>query len=60
LWELYHQPLYVREIARVITRGGTSGMGTAAFEAGGFLVDGGHGFGPGRLKYCCSIPWSTG
>ena len=50
LCELYHQPLSVREIARIINRGGTSGIGTAAFEAGGFLVDGGHSFGPGKDK----------
>ncbi len=48
--ELYHQPLSVREIARIIHRGGTSGIGTAAFEAGGFLVDGGHSYGPGKDK----------
>ena len=50
LCELYHQPLSVREIARIINRGGTSGIGTAAFETGGFLVDGGHSFGPGKDK----------
>jgi len=50
LCELYHQPLSVREIARVIHRGGTSGIGTAAFETGGFLIDGGHSFGPGKDK----------
>ena len=48
--ELYNQPLSVREIARIISRGGTSGIGTAAFETGGFLIDGGHSFGPGRDK----------
>ncbi|MHB8117508.1 MAG: beta-ribofuranosylaminobenzene 5'-phosphate synthase [Methanothrix sp.] len=50
LCELYHQPLSVREIARIIARGGTSGIGTAAFETGGFLIDGGHSFGPGKDK----------
>ena len=48
--ELYHQPLSVREIAQIINRGGTSGIGTAAFEVGGFLVDGGHSYGPGKDK----------
>ncbi len=50
LCELYGQQLSVREIARIIHRGGTSGIGTAAFEAGGFLIDGGHSYGPGKDK----------
>ncbi|MDM7933774.1 MAG: beta-ribofuranosylaminobenzene 5'-phosphate synthase, partial [Methanothrix sp.] len=50
LCELYHRPLRAREIARIISRGGTSGIGTAAFEMGGFIIDGGHTFGPGREK----------
>lgn len=36
-----------RELAVRLGRGGTSGIGVAAFEAGGFIVDGGHRFGPG-------------
>ena len=35
-----------REIAALTGRGGTSGIGTAAFEGGGFIIDGGHSFGP--------------
>ncbi|MEM0121036.1 MAG: beta-ribofuranosylaminobenzene 5'-phosphate synthase [Thermoprotei archaeon] len=36
----------VRELARIMGRGGTSGIGVAAFEGGGSLiVDGGHRFG---------------
>ncbi len=31
-----------REIARIVRRGGTSGIGIAAFERGGFILDGGH------------------
>jgi beta-ribofuranosylaminobenzene 5'-phosphate synthase len=50
LCDLYHQPVTVREIAKIISRGGTSGIGTAAFETGGFIVDGGHTFGPGKDK----------
>jgi beta-ribofuranosylaminobenzene 5'-phosphate synthase len=50
LCELYGQGATPREIARVVSRGGTSGIGTAAFEAGGFIIDGGHTFGPGREK----------
>ncbi len=62
LCELYDRPLSVREIARIIHRGGTSGIGTAAYEAGGFLIDGGHSFGPGKDKLtfspssaCCGV-----
>jgi len=49
LCELY-QPLTVREIAAITGRGGTSGIGTAAFESGGFILDGGHRFGPSGEK----------
>jgi len=31
-----------RRIAQIVGRGGTSGIGVAAFEHGGFIVDGGH------------------
>ncbi|MFO7968251.1 MAG: beta-ribofuranosylaminobenzene 5'-phosphate synthase [Archaeoglobaceae archaeon] len=34
--------LSVREIAEITGRGGTSGIGVAAFQSGGFIVDGGH------------------
>ncbi len=50
LCELYNRQLSVREIARIIMRGGTSGIGTTAFETGGFLIDGGHSYGPGKDK----------
>ncbi|MBD3190109.1 MAG: hypothetical protein GF308_05675 [Candidatus Heimdallarchaeota archaeon] len=40
----------IREIAKAVERGGTSGIGVAAFEAGGIIVDGGHSFGPGKQK----------
>jgi beta-ribofuranosylaminobenzene 5'-phosphate synthase len=40
----------VVDIAKLVGRGGTSGIGVAAFENGGFIVDGGHssdkGFAP--------------
>lgn len=42
--------LTCRDVARDLGRGGTSGIGVAAFEGGGFVVDGGHGFGPGAEK----------
>ena len=37
-------PVSAAELATVVNRGGTSGIGTAAFEHGGFIVDGGHKF----------------
>ncbi|MCP8318115.1 MAG: DUF98 domain-containing protein, partial [archaeon] len=39
-----------RELAEVVGRGGTSGIGVAAFESGGFIVDGGHTFGANKQK----------
>ena len=39
---IYDLRLSVRELARIVGRGGTSGIGVAAFEFGGFIVDGGH------------------
>lgn len=48
--ELYEIPATIHEIASIVGRGGTSGIGTAAFESGGFIIDGGHSFGPGREK----------
>ncbi len=47
---LYGAALTPREIARIVGRGGTSGIGTAAFESGGFVLDGGHSFGPSGEK----------
>ena len=32
----------VPELAKIVGRGGTSGIGVAAFEHGGFILDGGH------------------
>jgi len=40
--KIYEKTLSVREIARIAGRGGTSGIGMAAFEHGGFILDGGH------------------
>ena len=48
--ELHGRHLPVRELAKLVGRGGTSGIGTAAFEHGGFIVDGGHRFGAGGEK----------
>lgn len=41
---LYDLGLSVRELAVAVGRGGTSGIGVASFEKGGFIVDGGHKF----------------
>jgi len=40
----------VRELAGILGRGGTSGIGVAGFEKGGFILDAGHSFGPGKDK----------
>lgn len=42
--ELYGLGLGTYEIAEKVGRGGTSGIGVAAFENGGFILDGGHKF----------------
>lgn len=36
------QDLPAPEIAEIVGRGGTSGIGVASFDQGGFIVDGGH------------------
>jgi beta-ribofuranosylaminobenzene 5'-phosphate synthase len=40
----------VRDLAAEVGRGGTSGIGTAVFEHGGIVVDGGHSFGTAAQK----------
>ncbi|MGQ3411418.1 beta-ribofuranosylaminobenzene 5'-phosphate synthase [Natrinema sp. LN54] len=40
--ELNDAELSINTIAKITGRGGTSGIGTAAFEGGGFILDGGH------------------
>jgi beta-ribofuranosylaminobenzene 5'-phosphate synthase len=40
--ELYGLDLGPTSIAKLTGRGGTSGIGVAAYESGGFIVDGGH------------------
>lgn len=42
--KLYDLGLSVHEVAVKVGRGGTSGIGVAAFENGGFILDGGHRF----------------
>jgi len=48
--ELHDRHLTAPVLARLTGRGGTSGIGTAAFDLGGFIVDGGHRFGIGGEK----------
>ena len=47
---LYDLPGTARDLARVVGRGGTSGIGVAAFASGGFILDAGHSFGPKKQK----------
>lgn len=42
--ELYDIDVPVRRLCEIVGRGGTSGVGVAAFEQGGFILDGGHRF----------------
>ncbi|WP_048206134.1 beta-ribofuranosylaminobenzene 5'-phosphate synthase [Methanococcoides methylutens] len=42
--ELYDLGMSVTELAIKVGRGGTSGIGVASFESGGFIVDCGHKF----------------
>jgi beta-ribofuranosylaminobenzene 5'-phosphate synthase len=41
---LYDLDLSVADLAEIVGRGGTSGIGITAFEQGGFILDGGHRF----------------
>ena len=36
------QKMDASQIASIVGRGGTSGIGVASFENGGFIMDGGH------------------
>lgn len=45
LCHLYGHECHTRDLALMTGRGGTSGIGTASFDSGGFLLDGGHSFG---------------
>jgi beta-ribofuranosylaminobenzene 5'-phosphate synthase len=42
LSKLHNIELNTRQIAEIMGRGGTSGIGIAAFQTGGFILDGGH------------------
>jgi beta-ribofuranosylaminobenzene 5'-phosphate synthase len=43
----------IDELARLVSRGGTSGIGVRAFDRGGFILDCGHSFGVGKEKTSC-------
>jgi beta-ribofuranosylaminobenzene 5'-phosphate synthase len=43
--ELYGITVPVEGLSGIVGRGGTSGIGTAAFSSGGLIVDGGHSYG---------------
>lgn len=40
----------LKNLTRLVNRGGTSGIGWRGFEKGGFIVDAGHEFGKGKEK----------
>jgi beta-ribofuranosylaminobenzene 5'-phosphate synthase len=48
LCEFHNLSPTITEVANIVRRGGTSGIGVAAFNKGGFILDGGHSFGPGK------------
>ena len=43
----------IEELASLVGRGGTSGIGVRAFDKGGFILDCGHSFGEGKEKNSC-------
>ncbi|MEM2914931.1 MAG: beta-ribofuranosylaminobenzene 5'-phosphate synthase [Candidatus Bathyarchaeia archaeon] len=45
LAKLENMEISIRKLAEAVNRGGTSGIGVAAFQRGGFLLDCGHSFG---------------
>jgi beta-ribofuranosylaminobenzene 5'-phosphate synthase len=50
LHEFFSRKWNVEKLARMVHRGGTSGIGVGAFRSGGFILDGGHYFGRGLEK----------
>lgn len=50
LCRLNDKTLSPTELAVLTGRGGTSGIGVAAFETGGFILDSGHSFGESGVK----------
>lgn len=50
LSRIFRVRMTVPELAEIMGRGGTSGIGVVAFEKGGLILDGGHTFGNGKAK----------
>lgn len=47
---LFDKGKSVLDLAKIVKRGGTSGIGVNIFEKGGFILDGGHSFGENKQK----------
>ncbi|MFX0103563.1 MAG: beta-ribofuranosylaminobenzene 5'-phosphate synthase [Candidatus Hodarchaeota archaeon] len=43
-------PFEKEKLAKIVRRGGTSGIGVTSYFQGGFIIDGGHSFGKGLEK----------
>ena len=48
--KLKDRDIPLRELTKLVERGGTSGIGWRGFETGGFILDAGHEFGKGKEK----------
>ncbi|NVM03717.1 MAG: hypothetical protein HWN67_15405 [Candidatus Helarchaeota archaeon] len=47
---LFNKRKTVFELAKIVKRGGTSGIGVNVFQKGGFILDAGHTFGKNKQK----------
>jgi beta-ribofuranosylaminobenzene 5'-phosphate synthase len=56
LAKLFNIKVDVKRLAEIMGRGGTSGIGIAAFQYGGFIVDGGHPFKKGKKGKKAFLP----
>jgi beta-RFAP synthase len=56
LAKIFGLDVSIRELARIMGRGKFSGVGTAAFERGGFIVEGGHKLGGDEPSGTPEIP----
>lgn len=48
--KLKNKKVSIKELTKLVQRGGTSGIGWRGFEKGGFIIDAGHDFGKGKEK----------
>jgi beta-ribofuranosylaminobenzene 5'-phosphate synthase len=58
---LVGRPICALDLARILKRGGTSGVGVYSFEGGNFIWDGGHSFPQGKPSFgpssvACALP----